>query len=41
MIAFKGKCICIINQRLYHEIDLFSKGHITYWEMYNHFEEIE
>ncbi|CAD8103465.1 unnamed protein product [Paramecium sonneborni] len=26
---------------LYHEIDLFSKGIITYWEMYNHFEEIE
>ncbi|CAK94967.1 unnamed protein product (macronuclear) [Paramecium tetraurelia] len=26
---------------LYHEIDLFSKGFITYWEMYNHYEEIE
>ncbi|CAD8090164.1 unnamed protein product [Paramecium sonneborni] len=26
---------------LYHEIDLFSKGFITYWEMYNHYDEIE
>ncbi|CAD8068720.1 unnamed protein product [Paramecium sonneborni] len=26
---------------LYHEIDLFGKGNITYWEMYNHYEEIE
>ncbi|CAK73673.1 unnamed protein product (macronuclear) [Paramecium tetraurelia] len=26
---------------LYHEIDLFGKGFITYWEMYNHYEEIE
>ncbi|CAD8064678.1 unnamed protein product [Paramecium primaurelia] len=26
---------------LYHEIDLFGKGFITYWEMYNHYEEID
>ncbi|CAD8089588.1 unnamed protein product [Paramecium sonneborni] len=38
--------INLINDRiqaeiLYHEIDIFGKGFITYWEMYNHYEEIE
>ncbi|CAD8148450.1 unnamed protein product [Paramecium octaurelia] len=31
----------IQGEILYHEIDLFGKGFITYWEMYNHYEEIE